>query len=424
MTQPKDSTGAHALDWNDLSAVEKELLQGPSARLHSSPPGNGDRELAKSIVARFRRRSLVRNVSFGALGGLAAAASVALALRQSSEPLAAKVTGASQTSAPSYAVLEGGEIFSGVSRLPQGHLLTVGQRLTTQAAPACVRAEPGIRVCLGASSEIELVAAGAHHSLRVLRGAVVADLVPLPEGRSFSLSSQHGEASVLGTLFAVEVLSDSQTVVRVSRGRVSVRNGLSREVRTVEAGQVVWLGEQFSAGLLGATELARDQLLLGGGGKASQSAQATDLTEADAVPSTGVAVQPRPGTRPEPEADAIGLLDGARKLRGERRYAEAAGTYRQLLQRHPRSPEARAGLVSLGQLQLSHLGDAGGALGSFERYLAGPGQLRQEALFGKIQALEKLGRSVAEQREIDTFLKAYPNSAQATALKHRLSQLR
>jgi hypothetical protein len=114
------------------------------------------------------------------------------------------------------------------------------------------------------------------------------------------------------------------------------------------------------------------------------------------------------------------LLSRAREQRATGRYAEAAGTYRRLLALYPRSDQARPALVSLGELELSQLGNADSALASFDAYLRGGGALAQEARYGRIRALRKLGRLGDERSAIEAFLRDYPRSVQATALRARL----
>src|SRR5690606_10099001 len=104
------------------------------------------------------------------------------------------------------------------------------------------------------------------------------------------------------------------------------------------------------------------------------------------------------------------------------RAAEAAGAYRELLAQHPRSAEARAALVSLGEIELSQLGDPKAALASFEAYLRKGGPLAQEASHGKIRALRELGQRGEERAAIERFLASYPESPQAERLRQRLEE--
>jgi outer membrane protein assembly factor BamD (BamD/ComL family) len=83
---------------------------------------------------------------------------------------------------------------------------------------------------------------------------------------------------------------------------------------------------------------------------------------------------------------------------------------------YPSSAEAVASTVSLGDVNLA-LGDAAGALASFDAYLARGGPLTQEARYGRIRALELLGRSVEADRAADEFVRLYPNSVQARSLR-------
>jgi tetratricopeptide (TPR) repeat protein len=121
---------------------------------------------------------------------------------------------------------------------------------------------------------------------------------------------------------------------------------------------------------------------------------------------------------------ASDLLSRARALRAAGRSADAAGAYRRLLSAYPRSDEARASLVSLGDLLLSELADPAGALRSFDSYLRTAGALTPEARYGRIRALGKLGRLAAERAAIEQFLLDYPRSVQATSLKAKLASLR
>jgi outer membrane protein assembly factor BamD (BamD/ComL family) len=109
----------------------------------------------------------------------------------------------------------------------------------------------------------------------------------------------------------------------------------------------------------------------------------------------------------------------------ERRWAEAADAYRELEVAFPNSSEAKVILVSLGQLELNHLGRADLALQRFDTYLkAGDqGVLTQEARFARIKALRALGRTAAEVDAIEEFLNLYPDSFEVKVLRERLRAL-
>lgn len=115
--------------------------------------------------------------------------------------------------------------------------------------------------------------------------------------------------------------------------------------------------------------------------------------------------------------NAAELLQRARELRASGRYGDASAVYLRLVREYAGSPEARVAQVSVGELQLSQLGDAGAALRSFEAYLSGGGALRQEASYGRVRALQRLGRRNDAQKAAAAFVRAYPNSVQAAALR-------
>jgi TolA-binding protein len=101
---------------------------------------------------------------------------------------------------------------------------------------------------------------------------------------------------------------------------------------------------------------------------------------------------------------------------------EAAASYRTLIEARPASAEARAALVSLGELQLSQLKSPGAALGSFEGYLTRDGSLTQEARYGRIRCLRALGREAEARHAIQEFVQRYPGSAQAKQLQQLSAQ--
>lgn len=114
------------------------------------------------------------------------------------------------------------------------------------------------------------------------------------------------------------------------------------------------------------------------------------------------------------------LLARAQNARSRGAYTEAISNYRRLLSSHPGSAEARLAHVSLAQLLLVQ-GSAAAALSEFQAYeRSGGGSHSQEAHYGVIQALQALGWSSQEDAEIQRYLKRFPNSAQAAALKRRL----
>ena len=146
-----------------------------------------------------------------------------------------------------------------------------------------------------------------------------------------------------------------------------------------------------------------------------------EAVEVVAPPKPVEVVAPRPLSKPNeaPAKSADELLGEAQAALAAGRAQEAISTYQALLARYPGSSEARAALVSLGRLSLSG-GSAASALGYFDRYLAsGGGALVIEARYGRIQALQQLGRAGEAQAAIDDFLARHGDSVYATRLRER-----
>ncbi|MGK3984810.1 tetratricopeptide repeat protein [Sorangium sp. So ce136] len=154
----------------------------------------------------------------------------------------------------------------------------------------------------------------------------------------------------------------------------------------------------------------------GAGAAANEPAAAGGVEARERAPQP-----PRQGAE-EGAMSAEALLVRAQSRLGQGKSAEASAAYRALLAQHPSSPEARAALVSLGQIALQQ-GKAAEALGYFERYLAGAGPLAAEARVGRVQCLRRLGRTADERAAIADFLSRHRESVHAPRLRARLAEL-
>jgi tetratricopeptide (TPR) repeat protein len=307
---------------------------------------------------------------------------------------------------------------------------------------------------------------------------VVSRLDAQPPGTTFSIETPRGSVTAKGTTFAVEVSPTQNVSVRVHEGTVSIRLADGTE-RALAAPQTALLRDRLEELPPSPTDTQRDQALISMSslwsdgascalelyvtpdsarvtldgielGETPISALVTRGSRALRAESPGfvsvteqlalvgaehvvkhVVLLPQAVEAPTPSASAglevvtersaSDLLARARSLRSAGRYAEAAAAYRRLCAAYPRSAEARAALVSVGELQLSQLGDASEALRSFDAYLRGGGALDQEARYGKIRALGKLGLSDEEHAEVERFVRDYPRSVQAATLRSRLA---
>ena len=227
------------------------------------------------------------------------------------------------------------------------------------------------------------------------------------------MSTRAGTVRLVGSVFSVEVVDGGPVVVRALEGTVQVE-AAGWTSRSVHAGEELNVTAPESTAL-SREESARDRALLAG---VTAEAIPTATPEPTALPSA--TPEPSPAIEVPPPPTAAVMLLRARELRARGRFAASAEAYRALRATHRQSGEARAALVSLGELELAQLGDPSGALQSFEAYLARGGPLGQEAEYGRIRALRALGRTAAEVQAIEGFLAAHPSSAQERPLRARL----
>lgn len=131
---------------------------------------------------------------------------------------------------------------------------------------------------------------------------------------------------------------------------------------------------------------------------------------------------------PAPAAQAAAVT--AATLFGEAGAARRAGDlsraralYGELQARFPDSNESRVSSVSLGKLLLSS-GHAREAEAAFATYLrAGAGDLGEEALVGRADALLALGRTADERNVRRELLSRYPTSVYASHARVRLAEI-
>lgn len=309
------------------------------------------------------------------------------------------------------------------ARLSRGAKLRVGS-----AGRACLAFDAGhVRSCVGRESELWVEnARPSERQLWLAKGVVVSALDKLPEGHHFGVLSARGRARVTGTVFSVST-ADERTIVRVHEGSVEVSSPGS-QAAALAVGREVDLGLAAERPIRSEDrerELALVGVTLPRHGETAPSAPtaATATTEASsAATAPSASVTPaEPQGQPVKPATAAEMLAKARAARAQGNPKEAAEGYRRLMSVHPKSAEAHAALLSLAELQLGPLGDPGGALKSYDAYLrGGGGAVAQEARYGRILALRRLGRSAEERAAIDEFVKAYPNSVQARALRAKV----
>ena len=442
-----DACRAEAQAWQDLAEAEQETCLGePDAQAlieraleAVAPPSEKKlplrasevsapidkklplREVGAPAAKKLPLRDLdaarrAKNTRTAAAVGvvLALAAGVAIYLRS---PVPA------QGPVATVAVVEStsGDVRSGGAPLAAGAGLTAGARIEVgPGARACIAFDGGkIRSCLDQGSSLSLTTtAGTERKLTLHQGTVVTALDKLPAGSSFSVDAEDGEATVTGTIFSVTRVPSSKSVaVRVHEGSVRTRAGAAS--RSVTAGNELELGPGRSHPVDPSVE--RHELALLGLAQRASAPSAPEVPSAAAAPEPPTSASSATKELP-PKPSAAEMLGAARKLRASGNAAGAAEGYRALMTAHPKSAEAHAALLSLAELQLGPLGDAAGALRSYDAYLRSGGGLSQEARYGRIQALGRLGRGAEERAAIEEFVRTYPSSVQARALRARIDK--
>jgi hypothetical protein len=261
----------------------------------------------------------------------------------------------------------------------------------------CGEPVSGITVCVASGAELAAVdIAPPHRSVFLKRGHAVASLRPQAPGTSFSIKTEVGRVTAIGTVFSVEVSDDGTMTARVTHGKVMVYGAGDEPVSVLLAGQRLTLG-------VSGVESLPDE----------ERERDVSLLEAFA-PS---APEPSARSARQPPAAPTDELAKARALRARGEFARAADVYRAIHAQSPRSPTGRVALVSLGSLLLASLNDARGALSAFDAYLAGGGgPLRQQAEYGRIRALRALGRKQEERAAVEAFIARYPTAPEARLL--------
>ncbi len=190
-------------------------------------------------------------------------------------------------------------------------------------------------------------------------------------------------------------------------GQLDVRRSESGTHVEVVGGSVDMLGPQGAA------------TVLGPGSVLSMGVEAEPVIEIDAEEDTEATEPPpvvesesetsTPSIARKPRASAAELLGAARRYMAEGKLGKASNTYVAVRRQYPNSGEAHAASVSLGQVELRR-GRSKSALKAFSRYLERGGPLAEEAHWGKIRALHRLGRTERRDAAIKALRAASPSS--------------
>jgi hypothetical protein len=459
-----------------IARVLESLKSPPHLRLvnasgDDTPPPPASRRLPRSTALRVAIPALL----------LAAAGVLALFATRSHPhpPMAGPAAVTTRTGSRTRAelVLSAGQVKVGGQRFNIGQrALAEGESVSTGEGRACLTIDPGVDVCLGDHTVVELESLAATRlRLRVVHGAALATLSHRAPGSSFALLMADVSATAHGTSYVGRREGDEtevivvEGVVEVARGRdrrevvaahsrivlpsksaASSRTavGRSEEARwlALRAPQQLWTGAAVGVLDLSASSPATlearvdDQAPLplplqifvhAGphriGWRDAAGAESDSWVEVPAgetrrlaglAPANSGSVAGEPVRKPS----ATELLDLARRELAHARPSQALALYEQLRSTHPASAEARTVLVTMGKLELD-LRHPDRALARFESYLQNGGALAPEALAGKARALRALGRSREERQAIRSYLMAHPDGFDAPLFAKRLREL-
>ena len=292
-------------------------------------------------------------------------------------------------------------------------------------------AKPHSEMILKQSDDLAIIVA-------LMEGQVVVSVDPTKSTPVVSVQTRAARVTVTGTLFSVVSTRDEQWVT-VLKGEVMV-TGRSGAVRWVSAGQRLSLElgrpapapvpDTMAASLKqDAEQLGEDERVdapvldwrptaIHGSGNRHRTSP-SDYTSTASDPGRG---EGRSGA--SRSAIRTLLLD-ARRYRRQGSWPELARTYRRLINRHSRTEEAASAMVALADVLLRHLDNPRAALAMYDGYIQSKERtLLEEALIGKADALEGLGRVSEATTVLQTFLTRHPQSIHASAVRHRLDARR
>lgn len=331
-----------------------------------------------------------------------------------------------------------GDVSVAGARVEMGARIGAGKEVTIAHGAACLALEPKMHACFREGSVVKLSTLGApQRRLDLVSGRVDVALAPLPAGERFSIVANGTWSTAVGTAYSVEVLANGavETIVHEGKVRVGGENTgdlvIAHKIGLSQGGvKVEDLGDHAR------TETADWKALSQVAERSIEApipvaeTPAADTVEAPANPEPSVAAGPSKieGSRAapktiEPPASAAELLALARQALREKRWADAATSYRSIVGTFPSSPEAHTVLVPLANLEVDRLGQAAQALNHLDTYLSTGGSLVVEARLAKVRALRALGRTSDEAKAIDEFLAAHPKSLEAESLKQRRESL-
>ena len=434
-----------------------------------------------AIPARASRKASSVWKIGGLVGAAAALGLIASGVFWASSPSETEAVAqiAQNTAAPSVQlVLVAGDVQVAGAQASAGASLKSQDLVRSGEGRACfVDAREGFS-CAEPETRLRILDLSQGRKVRLETGTVICKLAQKNEARGLSVETSQGVISSHDGLFAVQSTTDGEVEVRVLNGSVTVETNkgyqhqlkgpsmavisamvipqevdlsrFSKDRRAIAVADL-WTRDAMApldvttgakqaqvtldGVMLGMTPVSmmvsrgKHDLAVNGSGLtpvtkevrvlgAERTVEEIELSESLGATTTDNAeALEDPPRSDQTVPSATEMLNRARGARSAGRYQEAARWYERLVAGYPSRSEATIALLSLAELQLSTLGNASAALGSFDAYLRRGGTLTQEAEYGKIRALRSLGREPAAKAAAERFILRYPRSPQAESLK-------
>jgi len=320
------------------------------------PPSPGDRAAAVSALERAiaaRARTRRRNRW---LGGLAAAAAMALVasgaayeMKHRSPSIASSTAtqshGPAETQVVGYTVTGAASVVSSGASAPlsERRTLPAGSRVVTPAGGRVMLAfATGTDVALGEAADMTIADEGATQALRLDHGSLDLHVAKLAADQRFLVQTPDAEVEVRGTAFKVSLVSPDATCGAGTPTRVAVTEGVV-VVRHAGVESRVEAGQQWPSGCAQPPVATH-----------ASSGSSSAHGPAAAAPASSL------GEQNDMFADAM-----AAKRRGD--SGEALADFDRFLTRYPSSPLAESATVE--RMRLLRSVDPGRAPSAARQYL-------------------------------------------------------
>ena len=335
-----------------------------------------------------------------------------------------------------------GDVNCGNTAVKLGGSVPLKQWIETRQGQGAFVLPTGIAVGLADNSSVRVFWNGKRrYEVEISQGRALFSVNPDKVREGFFVRTPNGVVKVTGTLFTVRVSDEGDVEVQLHRGKVEIQD-TRKETIYVHAGETASLRNQTTEVNASSTspEVTSPLFRLGcfdGGQTFSELTHqdcdsiAVSAATSDEAVSTGKVILHKSrihaGKFKQNQDKTLEsmseLLTAARKARKDENWEAAAAMYGQLIRDYPGTANSRTALVSLAEIELKYLQRPKSALKHFNAYLAAPGTLEREALYGKAKVYRLTNARANEIKTLRTLVGKYPNGPISQAANKRLQDL-